>query len=112
MKGIISILMVIYVVRCTSVRIRGGGSSLTVVYDPSNPVDYSLSCVDNRNRQIDNARWTWNGQPINSNGGRVLLNRNSIGTTNPQQHEGLYRCRRGTEVSDPLAFFGKTHDIF
>ena len=92
------------VVRCSGIRILGGSTSYT--YDPSNPTGLILTCADD-NGNIDDAEWLKNGERIEATG-RLTLNEGTIGTEDPQSHEGNYTCRSGQATSLPVAFYGKT----
>lgn len=89
------------VVRCSGIRIPGGFSSFT--YDPSNPTTLTLSCLDD-NGNIDDAEWLKNDEPIEETG-RWTLNKDKIGTEDPQSFEGNYSCRSGQDTSEPVSFY-------
>ena len=88
-----------------SIEITGGTS---YTYDPRNPREYLLTCNHDND---DLPTWTRDGQPVEANfvlgNGLLRLNQNTIGTEDPQEFEGLYRCHSGGETSAPVALFGK-----
>ena len=96
------------VVRCSGIRIRGGTSSYT--YDPNNPTTLTWTCADD-NGNIDDARWSRNGEFIEGTG-RYTLNEGIIGTEDPQSFEGNYSCHSDSAISEPVSLYGKTLSVF
>ena len=106
------LFMAISLLECNGIRIRGSNS---ITYNPSSPSSNRLSCLNGNDQRINNATWTRNGDEVDPSmvqSGQLILERDTIGTDNPQGFEGRYRCHSNGETSGELAFYGKAYVIF
>ena len=110
MAGVIRLMLCVSVICgswCSGIRIRDSNTIRYLRYDPESPTSHTLVCEWENKTVVNDAQWTRNDETVKENTGRLTLNKEFIGTENPQASEGMYRCVRGTDKSEPLALFGK-----
>ena len=105
------VLVAICLLKVNGISIRGTDST---TYDPANPpLRNRFTCQDGDDNAINDATWTRDNNPVESNlvqGGRLVLENGTIGTANPQRFEGRYRCHSNSDSSRDLSFYGKAYN--
>ena len=104
------VLVAICLLKVNGISIRGTDST---TYDPENPPSNNrFTCQDGEGNAINNAVWTRDNNPVEPNlvqGGRLVLEKGTIGKASPQMFEGRYRCHSNGDSSGDLSFYGKAY---